>query len=59
MTRGLERVKTEFNLACIATNLKKIEKFLEENDSKTPFLKRSKRRSSKMGIKTLLQWYPA
>ena len=28
LTRGLERVKTEFNLACIASNLKKIKQFL-------------------------------
>lgn len=59
LTRGLERVKTEFNLACIATNLKKIEEFLEENDRKAPFLGRSKQRSSKIGIKAELQWCPA
>ena len=58
LTRGLERVKTEFNLACIATNLKKIEEFLEESDRKAPFLGRSKRRSSKIGIKAELQWCP-
>jgi transposase len=55
LTRGLERVKTEFNLACIATNLKKIEKFLEKSDRKGLFMVRSKRISNKIGIKAELQ----
>jgi len=58
LTRGLERVKTEFNLACIATNLKKIEKFLEENESKTPYLGRLKQRSGKIGNKSRATFDP-
>ncbi len=59
LTRGLERVKTEFNLACIASNLKKIKEFLEENGGKASFLEGWKQRTNKIGIKAELQWYPA
>ena len=59
LTRGLERVKTEFNLACITSNLKKIKQFLKESDRKAPLPGRSKRKSNKIGIKTEVQWHPA
>ncbi len=55
LTRGLDRVKTEFNFACIATNLKKIEGFLEKSDRKELLLGRSRQRSNKIGIKAELQ----
>jgi transposase len=58
LTRGLERVRTEFNLACTATNLKKIEKFLEKSDRKALFLAKSKRRFCKIGMKAKLQCCP-
>jgi transposase len=56
LTRGLERVKIEFNLACIGSNLKKIEKFLKESDRKTPLPERSRYKSDKIGIKAEVQW---
>jgi transposase len=59
LTRGLERVKTEFNLACIASNLKKIKEFLEESDRKASLSERSKWKSNRIGIKAELQWCPA
>ena len=58
LTRGLQRVKVEFNLACIASNLKKIKEFLEESDRKAPLLERSKWKSNKIGTKAELQWCP-
>mgnify|MGYP001570727471 CR=1 FL=1 len=57
LTRGLEKVKIEFTLACIGSNLKKIEKFLKENDRKTPLPERSRYKSDKIGIKAEVQWY--
>jgi len=58
LTRGLERVKVEFNLACIASNLKKIKEFLEESDRKASLPERSKRKSNKIGVKAEVQWCP-
>ena len=57
LTRGLERVKVEFNLACIASNLKKIKEFLKESDRKVP--ERSRWKSNNIGIKAEVQWCPA
>jgi len=57
LTRGLERVKVEFNLACIASNLKKIKEFLKESDRKVP--ERSIWKSNKIGIKAEVQWCSA
>lgn len=36
LTRGLKKVRTEFNLACIASNLMKIKGHLKENNSNVP-----------------------
>jgi transposase len=59
LTRGLERVKVEFNLACIASNLKKIKEFLKGSDTKASLPERSKWKSNKIGIKAEVQWCPA
>jgi len=59
LTRGLERVKVEFNLACIASNLKKIKEFLKEIDRKASLPETSKWKSNKIGIKAEVQWCPA
>jgi transposase len=44
LTRGLERVRTEFNLACIASNLRKIKGYLEEKNKKAPLRGRVRRK---------------
>ena len=51
LTRGIEKVKVEFNLACIATNLKKIKESLKESDRMTSSPKRPGWKSNKIGIK--------
>lgn len=55
LTRGLKRVRTEFNLACIATNLNKIDNFLEKSDRNTLYLAKLQQRSCKTGIKAKIQ----
>ena len=55
LTRGLERVKVEFTLVCIASNLKKIKEFLKESDRKPSFPERSKWGTNKIGIKAKVQ----
>lgn len=55
LTRGLERVKIEFNLACIASNLKKIKGFLKESDTKTSIVETSSWKSNKIIIKVEVQ----
>lgn len=42
LMRGIESVKTEFNLVCIARNLRKIKDFLKENRRTIPFMRRLK-----------------
>jgi len=56
LTRGLEGVKIEFNLACIASNLKKIKGFLRERDSKSLLSARSKLKSHRLLLKTEVHW---
>ena len=58
LTRGLERVKVEFTLACIAGNLKKIKESLKESDSKPSFSERSKWETNKIEIKAKVQQCP-
>ena len=58
LTRGIERVKVEFNLTCIASNLKKIEGLLKEN-RKTSSQERSRWKSNKIEVKAEVQWCPA
>ena len=58
LTRSLERVKVEFTLACISSNLKKIKEFLKESDRKPSFPERSKWGTNKIGIKVKVQQCP-
>lgn len=51
LTRGLERVKVEFNLACIASNLRKIKGFLKECGSKASLSERLRWKSNRIAIK--------
>jgi len=56
LTRGLKGVKIEFNLTCIASNLRKIKEFLRERDSKAPLPERLKLKSNRVVMKTEVQW---
>ena len=58
LTRGLERVKVEFNLACMASNLKKIKEFLKESDRKASLPERSKWKSNKNMNKSRVSMVP-
>jgi transposase len=54
LTRGLDRVKVEFNLVCIARNLKKIKDSLEDS-RKTSLQKRSRWKSNKTELRAGVQ----
>jgi transposase len=59
LTRGLEKVKVEFHLACIASNLKKINGLLKESSGEALLPERSRWKPNKIGTKAEVQWCPA
>jgi len=52
------RVKAEFTLVYILSNLKKIKEFLKESDMKLSFPERSKWGTNKIGIKAKVHQCP-
>ena len=51
LTRGIEMVRTEFNLACIASNLRKVKELLKENNRNAPLKGRARRKyANKIGM---------
>jgi transposase len=59
LTRGLEKVKVEFHLACIASNLKRINGLLKESRRESLLPERPKWKPNKIGIKAEVKLCPA
>jgi transposase len=59
LTRGLEKVKVEFHLACIASNLKRINGLLKESRRESLLPERPKWKANKIGIKAEVKLCPA
>lgn len=56
LTRGLKKVRTEFNLACIVINLRKIKGYLNENNRNVPLKGKARLRyTKKIGMEPELQ----
>jgi len=56
LTRGLVRVKTEFNLACIASNLRKIIGYMKEHNSNGPLKGKARLKyTKKIGMESELR----